>query len=304
MVAVQQIVAATDMSPLSLRAVERGLEVARVTGARCAVVSALGLTALGPLQEMLGNAAPRVSETLIGRRREDLATFVTPRATRRKVGAEIDVEEGLATTVVLDSAARRNADLVVIGARGEGLVRRLLLGSTASHLLRKSRWPVLVVKKAGHGSYKSVLAAVDFSPVSESAIRMARQLAPGAMLTLLNVVDVPFEGLMNHAGVDAHTIEHYRVVARDKALRQLQALAGRVGLSQAAYSVHVMHGDAARTVLDHARAIDADLVVMGKHGTHVTEELLLGSVTRRVLSEVEADMLVVADKRWAAQITA
>ena len=32
---------------------------------------------------------------------------------------------------------------------------------------------------------------------------------------------------------------------------------------------------------------------MGKHGTHVTEELLLGSVTKRVLSESEQDMLVV-----------
>jgi CPA2 family monovalent cation:H+ antiporter-2 len=34
---------------------------------------------------------------------------------------------------------------------------------------------------------------------------------------------------------------------------------------------------------------------MGKHGTHVTEELLLGSVTRRVLAESQADVLVVVD---------
>lgn len=36
---------------------------------------------------------------------------------------------------------------------------------------------------------------------------------------------------------------------------------------------------------------------MGKHGTHVSEVLLPGSVTRRVLGEALADLLVVVDKR-------
>jgi len=36
---------------------------------------------------------------------------------------------------------------------------------------------------------------------------------------------------------------------------------------------------------------------MGKHGTNVTEELLLGSVTKQVLAESRSDVLVVVDKR-------
>jgi CPA2 family monovalent cation:H+ antiporter-2 len=38
---------------------------------------------------------------------------------------------------------------------------------------------------------------------------------------------------------------------------------------------------------------------MGKHGTHVTEELLLGSVTQRVLAESQGDVLVVVDPNAA-----
>ena len=38
---------------------------------------------------------------------------------------------------------------------------------------------------------------------------------------------------------------------------------------------------------------DADLVVVGKHGTHITEELLLGSVTKHVLAEAQGDVLIV-----------
>ena len=39
---------------------------------------------------------------------------------------------------------------------------------------------------------------------------------------------------------------------------------------------------------------------MGKHGTNVTEELLLGSVTKHVLAETKSDMLVVVDERLPA----
>lgn len=55
------------------------------------------------------------------------------------------------------------------------------------------------------------------------------------------------------------------------------------------------HGPVVHHVVANAAHAGCDLVVMGKHGTHLTEELLLGSTTRRVLSECEADLLVVVD---------
>ncbi len=44
---------------------------------------------------------------------------------------------------------------------------------------------------------------------------------------------------------------------------------------------------------------DCDLIDLGKHGIHVTEELLLGSVAKRVLTESRGDVLVVMDPRSA-----
>jgi nucleotide-binding universal stress UspA family protein len=45
--------------------------------------------------------------------------------------------------------ARRSADLdlLVVGSRGHGMVRRLLLGSTSTRLVREARCPVLVVPR-------------------------------------------------------------------------------------------------------------------------------------------------------------
>ena len=56
-----------------------------------------------------------------------------------------------------------------------------------------------------------------------------------------------------------------------------------------------MEGDPASLVLQHQELHLGDLIVMGKHGTHVTEELLLGSVTQRVLDETQVDLLVVVE---------
>jgi CPA2 family monovalent cation:H+ antiporter-2 len=173
----------------------------------------------------------------------------------------------------------------------------MVIGSTASRLLRKSRCPVLVVKNPCRGPYQRVLLPMDFSPGSALTIRLVRELAPQADLVLLHVFDVPFEGMLQYAGVSQDIIHQYRIEARERALQQLREMAAEQGLAAGDYTPLVEHGDAVALITGHQQRLGCDLVVMGKHGTHVTEELLLGSVTKRVLSEGDADVLVVVDKR-------
>lgn len=54
----------------------------------------------------------------------------------------------------------------------------------------------------------------------------------------------------------------------------------------------VLHGDAARHIVEQEQEWDCDLIVMGKHGENKFEDLLLGSVTKHVLSESQGDVLV------------
>lgn len=58
----QRIIAATDLSPLSLDAVDRGFELASHSGAHYTLVHALGLDALGPLRNLLGDQAGVLSQ--------------------------------------------------------------------------------------------------------------------------------------------------------------------------------------------------------------------------------------------------
>jgi len=53
-----------------------------------------------------------------------------------------------------------------------------------------------------------------------------------------------------------------------------------------------VHGAAMLRIIEHEQTTDADLIVMGKHGQSVMEELLLGSVTKHALAYSSSDVLI------------
>ena len=54
----------------------------------------------------------------------------------------------------------------------------------------------------------------------------------------------------------------------------------------------MVEGDASLRIVENEQSHDCDLVVLGKHGQSATADLLLGSVTKHVLAEGSADVLV------------
>jgi nucleotide-binding universal stress UspA family protein len=54
----------------------------------------------------------------------------------------------------------------------------------------------------------------------------------------------------------------------------------------------VIVGDPVETIIDYARAQDADLIIMGTHGSKGLEKILLGSVAERVLKGAHCPVLI------------
>jgi nucleotide-binding universal stress UspA family protein len=210
------------------------------------------------------------------------------------------VERALLQGSVLDEltreASRINADLVVVGARGAGFVRHFLLGSTAERRLRKSVHPMLVVKQPAGNAYQRVLVPVDFSNRSAPLIALARTVAPGAHLVLLNAYEVPFEGKLRLASVPESTIESDHVTSQREASLQLRALAMDARLKPRDWTHCIPNTDPSQAIAEHEKSLGSDLIAIGKHGQNMAEELLLGSVTKHVLVEPVGDVLVATSK--------
>lgn len=138
-----------------------------------------------------------------------------------------------------------------------------------------------------------VLVAVDFSPHAARAFAAARGIAPQAELHLVHVYEAEFEGKMTYAGVAEELIEEYRAAARRDAETQMARFTGESDIGAGNVHRHVEYGYAPFFLPKHAHKLEADLVVVGRHGKSLTEEMLLGSVTLHLLAQCECDVLVV-----------
>lgn len=291
------VMAATDLSDQSLRAVDRGFQIARLTGARFSIVHALGLDPLSWLREFAGGEAARLAGQAAERQHRALQAIAADPARNLGVVASVHIEEGRATAAIRSFADEHDVDLILLGAHGAGFVQRVLIGSTASRVLRTSTRPVIVVRESREQPYLRALVAVDFSAASPLGISTVRAVAPDAELLLLHIYDSPLERLLHIADVSEDSIRMNRVTTAARYLDRLHELAAGAGLERARYTALVNHGDVVQQLVAHEISYDCDLVVMGKHGTHMTEELLLGSFTSRVLAESRSDVLVVVDHR-------
>lgn len=294
------ILVATDLSAPARHAVQRALLLASLAGCEAHILHALELDILDSLRELLGANLAMTKAALEADAGERLAQLLPNAANRHAVVARTRVVAGAPLAVIAGEADALDAVLVVLGARGESFLRHATLGSTAERLLRKSaRRPVLVVKQPPRGRYRNVLVAVDFSPASRLAVREARRWAPGAELVLLHAFELPYEGKLGRAGVDEQVIRRYIGDGIETRRARLHELAASAGLASGSCLARVIHGDPSQQIIAMEQEYDADLIMVGKHGTHVSEELLLGSVTRHVLAEAQGDVLVVADTRPA-----
>lgn len=288
------ILAATDLSAPSRHAVDRAYRLAAERGWRLTLAHAIAPDMFAGLQALLANDAASLNQILIADTHAHLAALKSDPHRNRGINADHVVLSGRPIEAIARHAEESNADLLVLGARGEGFLRQLTLGSTASRLLRKTRQPVLVVKQPPHEAYQRILVAIDFSPAALAALRLVRQLAPEAALVLLHAVEMPFEGKMQHANVDPAVIQQYRVQAQLDGMQKLRDLARRETLLDADMQLLAPHGDASRLILELEQEQDYDLIVVGKRGQHIAEELLLGSTTKHVLTEAQGDVLVVS----------
>ena len=158
----KNILAATDLSGPALQAAERAARLAKTSGAPLRLVHVLSAGVAAQLQSLIGLGSA-LEAKLFEATRQELQTLADRLAAEHEVQADAALLQGGVADEVTREADAMDADLVVLGARGKDFLRRLLLGSTAERLLRKSTRPMLVVKQRAREPYRRALVAVDFS---------------------------------------------------------------------------------------------------------------------------------------------
>lgn len=285
----KHILVATDLSPYARNAAERA---AYLSKAQQASLDLLYVANPAPFKRLKQLVVPDddLLKRVLDSAGEKIHALAAMLFQRYDISAGVQVASGSVTTEITRVVQDKHSSLLVCGARGQSVARRLLLGSTVQKMLSRMPCPLLVVKPAPRDAYRTVLVPVDFSPVSLRAIALARRIAPQAEIILLHVYEAPFESSVRFAHIDHDTLTHYRNVIRKDAVTQLAALSKAAGMPDARQIV--VHGDPGWRIAEQEQELECDLIVVGKQGTSALEELLVGSVTKHVLNESQCDVLV------------
>jgi nucleotide-binding universal stress UspA family protein len=286
----QRFIAATDFSEHAAWAAQRAALLAAQNGAQLELLHVMSEAALDALRDLL-RAKPEGVARLVDDVRHSLAQAASALAEATGASVVPRVETGEAPEVIALQCSR--ADLLALGARGTNPLRDAILGTSAERLLGKCALPMLIAKRPAERAYEQVVVGLDFSPVSEGALRAALRLAPRAAVTAVHAYEVPFEGKLRLAGVGEDMIDAYRYRAAEKAIADIRDLAERTAGEAARIAHKVGPGYAAHLILENAQALRADLTVLGKQKRPPVQELLLGRVARHVLADSHSDVLVV-----------
>jgi len=142
-------------------------------------------------------------------------------------------------------------------------------------------------KSLNMARFNKILCPVDFDPNSLQALRLAGEISQErkAILHLLHVVDIAIPAKAEVTApfdkMEAAVTSKLERLARQKIDRRVH------------HELHVETGDPAVQILDAAKRLGADLIVMATHGRKGLRRLVLGSVAERIVREAPCRVLSV-----------
>lgn len=273
----RRVVAAVDLSGLQRRVADRARLIAEEHDARLTL-----LHAVPTLNDVfLDQSEMKAMQVLRRDSTENLALWLR---SRTEIPIDINVPIGPPARVVAREA--RKADIVVVGTSS---LDPASVGPTTRRIARKSRTPVVAVRRQPRVPYRRVLVGVDFSEESRKAIEFAVELAPEADLTAVYSLPVRFDSMLADAGISDGEIaasRFRRLVDAEKALDEF------VGRWTDRVRTLVIEGPPGETVQEIVRRRSADLVVVGARGASADAMVLLGTVAEAVLGTAPCDVAV------------
>ncbi|MEQ1830980.1 MAG: universal stress protein, partial [Pirellula sp.] len=207
---------------------------------------------------------------------------------------------GLAGGLDGDAAAsrlgrHRRADLVVVGAVGHSVFERML-GSISDFVAMHAHCSVLVVRPTGLGKRNrpiDVCIAYDESDASAAAMDQLSQFGWGAKtkLEVVSVITIPFVYSDIPLEFDFAKAQAAKRTLLDHAAKKLTSLSPNVE-THVIESNHIGDG-----LVQFAKRVGSDLIVMGNTGKGLIERFLLGSVSRHVLRHATCSVWIARQKK-------
>ena len=205
---------------------------------------------------------------------------------------------GAADVEIVRLAEEINAGLVILGNRGFGPIKRAVLGSVSSSVVRHAHCSVLVVRgsKAADRGYLPgrILLAFDGSREAAAASQKAIEIAngTGSELHILYVLPaVSHLPSVHHflKGESEASLERAKRAARSLINEQVEQIEAEGGTLA---GVHLALGRPDEEIVELGEKLDASMIVVGNRGLGGVRRALMGGVSEFVVHYADCPTLV------------
>ena len=209
--------------------------------------------------------------------------------------AGVHLKKGRPADEIVGLAEELGADLIVVGSRGLGAIKRLMVGSVSEGVVSLAPCPVLVMR-GGEGTWPParIVVGADLSEEAKKASELAMSFGGALGAEVLLVLAYERHMVMSRGMVDPRPlIEADR--ARNQAREALSRLsAGLESVVGARPESRAVLGDAANVIQEAAEEDKKPtLVVVGRRGMGAVARVALGSVSSAVLRSASGPVLIV-----------
>ena len=199
----------------------------------------------------------------------------------------IKVQSGDPAGEILKLANSGSYGLVILGSRGLGSLKSLLMGSVSSKVAKEAKRSVLVVKSRIEAVPK-ILLGYDGSEQSKKALEFASDLGVkfGAKVDVVSVFNIPVSPEA-YIGPDVEKWENELRTLMDSAVASVKA-AGVQTLGKVLDQTNVP-----LALTNEAERGSYDIIVVGSRGQGRLKSLLLGSVASGIANSSKTNVLIV-----------
>lgn len=208
----------------------------------------------------------------------------------------IEIASGATTSVIKSFAASTSADLIVVSPGKSAHIRRYLLGSTSSQVVKHAIRPVLVLRdNEKYEKLDHIVFAVDGSDDSHSAIEWTvkkfNMVERGIKASVVNVVSVaPALAMISPAPFLAQ-LETNLMLAGGVIVAKAENQLHKLGVKSV--ETKVSAGDAATELIKYSEENRAQLIVSGRKGHSNVAHIIMGSVAERLSAHSTCSNLIV-----------
>ena len=278
----RSILVASDLSSRSKPALQRGVQLAEVSGAALCILHVVE----DDLMEDRMRHEIRSAEDYLT---DHVAGF------GKSPTCEVAVATGHAFHVIAEEARAREADLIVMGAHRRQFLRDVFVGTTIERVTRTAGRPVLMANSKAAECWRKVFIATDMSKTSAYAAQKAHALGllDNAHVSFVHGYAPITRQMMTHAGVSAERVHEEAEREFQSTRRELGRFIQGLDLGKLNYNARLIEGVGADAIAGLVEQAKPDLLVIGTRGLSGVKRLFLGSVAQELMGSVEVDVLAV-----------